>query len=37
VYLANETLRRTEQLVIGGAIRNEPVELGWVFERISAG
>ena len=37
VYVANETLRRTEQLVIGGAIRNEPVELGWMFERISAG
>ena len=36
VYLANETMRRTEQLVIGGVIRNEPVEVGWVFERIGA-
>ncbi|HEX3652647.1 MAG TPA: heparinase II/III family protein [Rhizomicrobium sp.] len=36
VYLASETMRRTEQLVIGGVIRDEPVEIGWVFERIGA-
>jgi uncharacterized heparinase superfamily protein len=35
VYL-NKTMRRTEQLVVSGVIRNEPVELGWVFERIGA-
>jgi uncharacterized heparinase superfamily protein len=37
VYLANETMRRGEQLVIGGVIRNEPVEIAWLFERITAG
>jgi uncharacterized heparinase superfamily protein len=34
VYLASETMRRTEQLVISGVVRDEPVEIGWIFERI---
>jgi uncharacterized heparinase superfamily protein len=36
IYIGNDTARRCDQLVISGLIRNEPVELGWVFERISA-
>ena len=36
IYVGNGNPRRTEQLVIGGAVRNEPVEIGWVLERVGA-
>lgn len=35
VYVGGETVRRTEQIVLSGVIRNQPVTLSWVFERIS--
>ena len=34
IYLGNETVRRTEQLVITGQVRDTPVEAAWVFEQI---
>ncbi len=35
VYLGGEPARRTDQLVIGGTVANEPAEIAWVFERIN--
>lgn len=35
VYLGGETARRTEQLVIGGAVKDDMVELGWLLEQIN--
>ena len=35
VYFGSEIPRKTEQLVVSGLVRNEPVEIGWVFEQIS--
>jgi uncharacterized heparinase superfamily protein len=34
IYLGGEAMRRTEQLVLSGAVRNEPVDLTWSFQRI---
>jgi len=34
VYLGGDTVRRAEQLVIAGAVKDAPVEIGWVFEHI---
>ena len=34
VYLGADAVRRTEQLVISGIVRDAPVELAWVFEQI---
>jgi uncharacterized heparinase superfamily protein len=34
VYLGAETLRRTEQLVLSGAVAKAPVEIGWRFEQV---
>jgi uncharacterized heparinase superfamily protein len=34
VYLGTDTLRRTEQLVLSGTVRDVPAEIGWVFEQI---
>ncbi len=34
VYLGGDTVRRCEQLVIAGNVKNEPVEIGWLFEQI---
>ena len=34
VYLGGEAIRRTEQLVITGQVKNEPVEIGWIIEQI---
>ena len=34
VYLGADTVRRTEQLVISGTVKDNPVELAWVFEQI---
>lgn len=34
VYLGGNSVRRTEQLVVSGTVKDEPVEIGWVFEQI---
>ena len=34
VYLGGDTVRRAEQLVLTGTIKDEPVELAWVFEQL---
>jgi uncharacterized heparinase superfamily protein len=34
VYLSGETVRRSEQLVIAGAVKDQPVETAWIFEQI---
>jgi uncharacterized heparinase superfamily protein len=34
VYLGGETVRRTDQLVITGTVKDSPVEVAWVFEQI---
>ncbi len=36
VYLGGGSLRRCEQLVIGAHVRNEEVEIAWLFEQIGA-
>lgn len=36
VYLGNGSLRRCEQLVIDADVRNEEVEIAWLFEQIGA-
>lgn len=35
VYLGTDMVRKTEQIVLLGAVRNEPVEIGWMFEQIN--
>jgi uncharacterized heparinase superfamily protein len=34
IYLGSDAARRSEQLVIPGAVRDAPVEVGWLFEHI---
>lgn len=34
VYLGGPIVRRAEQLVIAGSVKDAPVEIGWVFEQI---
>jgi uncharacterized heparinase superfamily protein len=34
IYLGGETVRRGEQLVIAGSVKDAPVEIGWIFEQI---
>ena len=36
IYLGGDTLRRTEQLVITGAVKDQPVEAAWIFEQIGS-
>jgi len=36
VYLGSGVVRRTEQLVISGVVRESPAEVAWVFEQIVA-
>ncbi|HTP75776.1 MAG TPA: heparinase II/III family protein [Rhizomicrobium sp.] len=36
VYLGGDAVRRTEQLVISGEVRDQPVEAAWIFEQIGA-
>jgi uncharacterized heparinase superfamily protein len=36
VYLGGQVVRRSEQLVIGGAMHGGPAEIAWVFEQIVA-
>ena len=35
VYLGTGTLRRTEQFVISGIVKDTPAELGWAFEEMA--
>ena len=37
VYVGGDAIRRSEQLVITGSVKNEPVEVGWIIEQIGAG
>jgi uncharacterized heparinase superfamily protein len=34
VYLGGDTVRRTDQLVVVGSVKDQPVEIGWMFEHI---
>jgi uncharacterized heparinase superfamily protein len=34
VYLGGDQVRRTEQIVLSGAVKDQPVEVAWVFEQI---
>ncbi len=34
IYLGGASVRRTEQLVVSGQVRDTPVEAAWVFEQI---
>lgn len=34
VYLGHDIVRRTEQIVVTGTVKDEPVEIAWVFEQI---
>jgi uncharacterized heparinase superfamily protein len=36
VYLGGDTVRRTEQLVVSGEVKDQPVETAWIFEQIGA-
>jgi uncharacterized heparinase superfamily protein len=36
VYLGANIVRRTEQLVINGSVKDSPAEIAWVFEQIGA-
>jgi len=37
VYLGGDQVRRTEQIVLSGSVKDQPVETAWVFEQIGAG
>jgi uncharacterized heparinase superfamily protein len=34
VYLGHDIVRRAEQIVLTGTVRDQPVEVAWVFEQI---
>jgi uncharacterized heparinase superfamily protein len=34
VYLGGDQVRRTEQIVLTGSVKDQPVEVAWVFEQI---
>ncbi|HEX4157828.1 MAG TPA: heparinase II/III family protein [Rhizomicrobium sp.] len=36
VYVGQGSIRRSEQLVLGGTVKGEPVEIAWMFEQIGA-
>jgi len=36
IYLGGPVVRRTEQLVVSGAVKDNPAEIAWVFEQIVA-
>jgi uncharacterized heparinase superfamily protein len=36
VYLGSAVVRRTEQLVVNGTVKNAPAEIAWVFEQIGS-
>ncbi|HUO93536.1 MAG TPA: heparinase II/III family protein [Rhizomicrobium sp.] len=35
IYLGGDTVRRSEQIVITGAVRDQPVSLSWAFEQVT--
>ena len=37
VYLGGETVRRAEQIVLSGLVKDAPVETAWIFEQIGGG
>jgi uncharacterized heparinase superfamily protein len=36
VYLGGDTLRRTEQLVLTGSVKDQLAEAAWIFEQIGS-
>ncbi len=36
VYLGSDQVRRTEQIVLSGAVKDQPVEVAWTFEQIGS-
>ncbi len=36
IYLGGDVVRRTEQLVLTGVVKDQPVELAWAFEQIGS-
>ncbi len=36
VYLGSDQVRRAEQIVLSGSVKDQPVEVAWVFEQIQA-
>ena len=34
VYLGGDTVRRSEQIVVAGTVKNETTEIGWMIEQI---
>jgi uncharacterized heparinase superfamily protein len=34
IYLGGDAVRRSEQIVISGAVRDQPVSLAWAFEQV---
>jgi uncharacterized heparinase superfamily protein len=36
IYLGTGTVRRTEQFVVTGTVKDAPVEIGWAFEQMDA-
>jgi uncharacterized heparinase superfamily protein len=37
IYLGGDAIRRAEQLVITGTVKDAQVEIAWVFEQIGNG
>ncbi|MGA7675563.1 MAG: heparinase II/III family protein [Rhizomicrobium sp.] len=37
IYLGGDTVRRAEQLVLTGTVKDAEVEIAWIFEQIGAG
>jgi uncharacterized heparinase superfamily protein len=37
IYLGGDTVRRAEQLVLTGSVKDAQVEIAWIFEQIGAG
>ena len=37
IYLGSDTVRRAEQLVITGTVKDAQVEIDWIFEQIGSG
>jgi uncharacterized heparinase superfamily protein len=37
IYVAGDIVRRSEQIVLAGSVKDQPVELAWIFEHIEAG
>ena len=37
IYLGSDTVRRAEQLVISGTVKDAQVEIAWIFEQIGSG